>query len=75
MSRRTRQTCCRNHPAASKSEKEDKMKWHRTIRRKSKAITTKLAKHGENTHEGKDEFPKTSEVSDPWQMSKDRAES
>jgi len=75
MSRRSRQTCSRNHPAAAKSEKWDKKKWHRRYRLKNKVITSKLAKQDGGFHEGKNEFPKVSEVSDPWQMSKDRAES
>jgi len=75
MSRRNRQTCCRNHPAGTKSEKWDKQKWHRRYRIKIKTIVSKMRKHGDGTHEGRDEFPKVSEVIDPWVMGKDRAES
>jgi len=75
MSRKRNKTCCRNHPAATRSEKWDKKKWHRRYRSKSNVIVSRLMKHGESKHEGRDEFPKVSEVIDPWQMGKDRAES
>jgi len=75
MSRRSKRTCCRNHPAASRSEKWDKKKWHRRYRSKSNVIVSKLTKQGGGMHEGKDEFPKVSEIIDPWVMGKDRTES
>jgi len=74
MSRRLKTTCLRNHPAGAKSEKEDKKRWHRKYRRKSGLITLKMIKQNNSDHEGKNDFPLVSEIVDPWQMGKDRAE-
>jgi len=74
MSRKLKTTCQRNHPAGSRSEKEDKKRWHRKYRRKAALISAKLSRQNGNTHEGKNDFPLISEIVDPWQMGKDRSE-
>jgi len=78
MTRKLKTTCQRNHPAGSRSEKEDKKRWHRKYRRKAALISAKLARQNDGTqgvtHEGKNDFPLVSEITDPWQMGKDRSE-
>jgi len=73
MSRTRKRFAMHNHPAGSDSEKEDKKKWHRKYRRKVTITTTKLTKHNDSVHEGRNDFPLISEIVDPWQMGKDRS--